>query len=166
MMKEILLSVLTVFLFFVGYSQDTPAPAGADTVRKDTAITQSHRQTKAELNKEAVYTLKPSIDIPIIAAGSIWSGYALTKIYIKPRATEEQVTALKTSDINGFDRWAVRPYSSSMDKFSYYPFYAAMPFPLIYALSDKATHSDLFKITFLYWEAMSVTGLLGMTATY
>src|SRR5207237_8681621 len=105
-----------------------PPPAAADTMRKDTVIASPHRQTKAALNKEQVYTLKPGVDIPIIAAGSIWSGYALTKIYIKPRATEEQVTALKTSDINRFDRWAVRPYSQSLDKFSYYPFYAAMPF--------------------------------------
>jgi membrane-associated phospholipid phosphatase len=166
MMKASLLCILNVFLFFAGYSQNAPAPAAADTVRKHTVVAQAARETKAALYKLPVYKLKPGIDIPIIAAGSIWSAYALTKIYIKPRATEAQVTALKTGDINGFDRWAVRPYSSSIDKFSYYPFYAAIPFPLIYALSDNATRSDFFKITFLYWEAMSVTGLLGMTATY
>jgi membrane-associated phospholipid phosphatase len=60
----------------------------------------------------------------------------------------------------------VQPFNSSLDKFSYYPFYAAIPYPLIFALAGKNTRSDFFKITFLYWEAMSVTGLLGFTATY
>lgn len=114
----------------------------------------------------SVYKLKPRVDIPIVAAGTIWSSYTFTKIYNKGQSSTEKILSLHREDINSFDRWAIYSYSKSMDKLSYYPFYAAIPLPLIYCLTSKETRHDFFKITFLYWEALSVTGLFGTSATY
>ena len=78
---------------------------------------------------EPVYTLKPGVDIPITAVGTAWSLYAFTKIYSKDPSSDEQILSLRKSDVNGFDRWAIRPFHDRADKISYYPFYAAMPLP-------------------------------------
>src|SRR5678816_4191986 len=96
MRKRGVICLLCIFLFFAGYSQ-------------------------SDSKKESVYTLKPGVDIPIIAVGTAWSIYAFTKIYNKTPPTVEQIQGLKTSDINAFDRWAVYPYSKSLDDLSYYP---------------------------------------------
>ena len=100
-----------------------------------------------------------------MAVGTVWSLYNFTRIYKKPAPTDAQIHNLNTNSINGFDRWAVNPYSSSIDKFSYYPFYAAMPLPVLFLLKDE-TRKDFWKLGFLYWEALSVTGLFGTSATW
>jgi membrane-associated phospholipid phosphatase len=112
-----------------------------------------------------VYTLKPAVDIPITAVGTAWSLYAFTKIYSKDPSTDEQILSLRKSDVNGFDRWAIRPFHDRADKISYYPFYAAMPMPLFFLLDNKM-RKDFFKLSFLYLEAMSITGLLYTGSTY
>jgi len=170
MIKGSMLCFTGIFLFYQGYCQsDSLQSVPGDSSHRDSVAVIPQVQDEPNrfpAKKESVYTLKPGVDIPVIAAGTGWSLYALTKIYIKTPPTVEQIQSLKTSDINAFDRWAVYPYSKSLDKISYYPFYAAIPCPLIFFLTEKETRSDFFKLTFLYWEAMSVTGLLGMTATY
>jgi hypothetical protein len=110
--------------------------------------------------KESVYTLRLGVDIPIIAIGTGFTLYATTKIYTKGPSTEEQINNLNTSNINSFDRWAVTPYSKSMDKFSYIPFNASFAFPLVMLLVRDDTRQDFWKISFLYWEALSITGCL------
>ena len=157
-------------MFLKGYSQTDSIPVDFhDTLIKTEtpAIAQdnSRRNTVSSTNEE-VYTLTPIVDVPIIAVGTAWSCYAFTKIYEKTAPTVDQIQNLKTSDVNSFDRMAIYPYSKTMDAESYYPFYAAMPLPLVFFLTGKETQSDFFKLTFLYWEAMSVTGLLGTGATY
>src|SRR5204862_7767079 len=63
------------------------------------------------------------------------------------------------------DRWAVMPYSPHLDKIAYIPFNASMPLPLLFLIPQK-TRKDFFKLTFLYLEAMSITGLLYTGSTY
>jgi membrane-associated phospholipid phosphatase len=113
-----------------------------------------------------VYKLKPAIDIPIITIGTLWSVFAFTKIYNKSHPTIDQINRLNKDDINAFDRWAIFPYSKSLDKISYYPFYASIPLPLILFMTRKEMRSDFLQLTLLYWEAMSITGLIGTNATY
>src|SRR5438477_7984526 len=79
--------------------------------------------------KRPIYKLRPGADIPTFAIGAGWSGYAFTKIYSKTPSTEEEILSLNKNDINAFDRWAVRPYSKSIDRISYYPFFASIPLP-------------------------------------
>ena len=64
--------------------------------------------------KQKIYTLKPAVDIPVFAAGAGWSGYAFTKIYSKDKSSEAKILSLDVNDINGFDRWAVRPHSEKI----------------------------------------------------
>ena len=170
MRKGGIILLIAILMFLSGYSQsDSTRIYSQDTIIKPgiTAIPLDKTEGKVSSSaKESVYTLKPGIDIPIIAVGTVWSGYAFTKIYNKTPPTENQIINLKKSNINAFDRWAVYPYSKSLDKISYYPFYAAIPLPLVFFLTEKETRSDFFKLAFLYWEAMSITGLLGTGATY
>ncbi|MEI6946524.1 phosphatase PAP2 family protein [Paraflavisolibacter sp. H34] len=112
-----------------------------------------------------IYRLRPGRDIPLTAAAAAWSGYAFTQIYSKDDTPEATIRNLKKSDINGFDRWGADVYSRSADKISDYPFYIAMPLPLV-LLADHKIRQDGLKIAFLYLEAMSVTGLLYTGATY
>lgn len=112
-----------------------------------------------------VYKLKPAIDIPVFLAGAGWSAYAFTKIYSKKRSSVDKILGLDKSDINGFDRWAVRPHSEKAGNTSDYFFYGSMPLPFLF-LALKDPRKDFFKITFLYLEAMSITGLLYTGSVY
>lgn len=108
--------------------------------------------------KQPIYRLRAATDIPVFVVAGGWSLYALQKIYDKTPSTPEQVMSLDKNNINGFDRWAVRPFDKSLETASWYPFFASMSLPLFF-LAGK-TNKDFFKLTFLYLEAMSTTGLL------
>jgi membrane-associated phospholipid phosphatase len=122
------------------------------------------KKPEKEKPKE-VYKINPGVDIPVTATGTLWSLYAFTKIYSKDPSNDETILALNKSDVNGFDRWAIRPYSKKIDNISYIPFYASMPMPVLF-LFDKRMRKDIGKLSFLYLEAMSVTGLLYTGSTY
>jgi len=124
----------------------------------------SNLPTLTAEKKQPIYKLKPAVDIPIFVVGAGWSGYAFTKIYSKPHSSEEQILSLNKDDINGFDRWAVRPFSESADRISYYPFFASMPLPILFLFGN--TRKDFFKLTGLYLEAMSITGFLYTGSVY
>jgi len=114
---------------------------------------------------QPVYKLKPATDIPVFLAGAGWSGYAFTKIYSKDRSSESKILSLDKNDINGFDRWAVRPYSEKIGKQGNMVFYGSMPLPFLF-LVCKDTRKDFFKLAFLYLEAMSITGFLYTGSVY
>src|SRR5215216_2500555 len=115
--------------------------------------------------KQPIYKIKAGVDVPVFLVGGGWSLYAFTKIYSKEHSTEEKILSLDKNSINGFDRGAVRPFSESLDRTSYYTFFASMPLPFIF-LTGKKTSKDFFKLGFLYLEAMSITGLLYTGSTY
>ena len=112
-----------------------------------------------------IYNYKPAISLPITAVTAGWSGYAFTKIYSKPESTTEEIYALDKNDINKFDRWVAGNYDEKMDKFSYFPFYAAVPLPL-FLLIDKEIRKDAGKVMLMYLEAMSITGFFYTGSTY
>ena len=114
---------------------------------------------------EPVYKLKPTRDVPVFLAAAGWSAYAFTKIYSKDRSSESTILSLDKSDINGFDRWAVRPHSEKVGKNSNYLFHGSMPLPFLF-LAFTDTRKDFFKLGFLYLEAMSITGLLYTGSVY
>ena len=122
--------------------------------------------SKAEtVREQPVYKLKPAVDISVFAVAGGWSAYAFTKIYSKDTSTLVKILSLDVNDINGFDRWAVRPYSESIGNISNYIFYGAIPLPILFVIG-KETRKDFFKLSFLYLEAMSITGLLYTGSTY
>jgi membrane-associated phospholipid phosphatase len=170
MKKESIIGLFCIFLFFTSYSQnDSLLSPARDTISKESVlvIQRNEHEIKSISNKkESVYKLKPGVDIPIIAVGTSWSLYAFTKIYKKPAPDTTVIQGLNSNNVNALDRWAMYPYSKSLNDASYYPFYASIPLPLIFFLSDKEMRSDFFKLSFLYWEAMSITGILGTSATF
>jgi membrane-associated phospholipid phosphatase len=119
---------------------------------------------KKEKQRE-VYKLNLGADIPVTAIGTGWSLYALSKIYNKDPSDPETISGLKKSDVNGFDRWGIRPYNKKVDQLSYIFFYASMPMPMFF-LFDKGMRKDFMKLSFLYLEAMSVTGILYTGSSY
>lgn len=169
-MKRLLIcTVLMMLTLVVGAQNDTLEISRPDSViNVDTAVTgdSSGRNLPilASKEKQPVYRLKPGADIPIFAVGAGWSGYAFTKIYSKPPSTEEEILSLNMNDINTFDRRAVRPYSKSLDRVSYYPFFASMPLPFLFLFGN--TKKDFFKLTALYLEAMSITGFFYTGSVY
>lgn len=165
-MKKHLCVVVAISLDVFSFTQeDSLKVIKTDTLAiSDTVAIDSSFNNNVEI-KHQVYKLKPGADIPVFAVGAGWSAYAFTKIYSKERSTEEQILGLNKNDINGFDRWAVRPYSEDLGTTSDYIFYGSMALPFLF-LSGKETRNDFFKLSFLYLEAMSVTGLLYTGSVY
>lgn len=164
-MKKYLCVAAAIILYSFSFAQedslkviknDTLAIAGALAI--DTSV------KNVEI-KQQVYKLKAAVDIPLFIVGAGWSGYAFTEIYSKDRSTEDQILSLDKNDINRFDRWAVRPYSEDLGTASDYLFYGSMALPFLF-LPVKETRKDFFKLSFLYLEAMSVTGLLYTGSVY
>lgn len=133
--------------------------------QNDTMQVQTDNSNLNLSDSQPIYKLKPAVDIPLTAVGTIWSAYAFTKIYSKDPSTEAQIRALNKEDINGFDRWGADVYSEKAASTSDFFFYGSMPLPLVLML-DKHIRRDAGKIGFLYLEAMSATGLLYTGATY
>ena len=128
MKKNIIITLIFIFIVYSGFSQqDSGKAAIHDSIIKSDINSISQVNIKKIVSapaKEPIYKLKLGADIPIVAAGTIWSLYAFTKIYNKPLSTIEQIQSLKTSNINTFDRSAIYPYSKSLYRISNYPFYA------------------------------------------
>lgn len=113
-----------------------------------------------------IYTIKSSLDIPLISAGAAWDLYGFSQIGKKDGTSLDELANLKKSDINWFDRWAVHPYSKHIDNLSYVPFFVAMPLPLAVFGLDNRMRKDFWKLTFLYGEAMVLTGVLYTSAVH
>ena len=162
-MKKFLWCVSAISLHLFSFAQQDSVKFTNDTVPAvDSAATLPVKSVEI---KQQVYKLKPALDIPIVAVGAGWSGYAFTRIYSKGQSTEEQILSLDVKDINRFDRWAVRPYSEKIGNNSNYIFYGSMFLPVLF-LTGKEMRKDVFKLSFLYLEAMSITGLLYTGSVY
>jgi membrane-associated phospholipid phosphatase len=118
------------------------------------------------IRKIPVYSFCPAVEIPVGIARAAWCAYSATWSYSKGASSQEQILALNKNNINPLDRGAIYPYNQAVDKFSYYPFYTAIPLPLIFFLTGKNMRKDYIKLTLLYAEALSVTGFLGYSATF
>jgi membrane-associated phospholipid phosphatase len=171
-MKRILWCAISVVFYISSFAQTDSTTANADTLtnmQADSIAARDNLRTNFPVSspgdKQPVYKIKRSVDIPILAAGAVWSGYAFTKIYSKSHSTEDEILSLSKNNINGFDRWDVRPYSQSIDRFSFYPFYASTALPFLFLLGKETSH-DFFKLCFLYLETMGITGLLYTGSVY
>jgi membrane-associated phospholipid phosphatase len=166
-MKDVLGCVLCSFLFMKTYSQMDTLAGQADALAVDSVpkITNSVQSAPVDLSNQPVYKLKPAVDIPLSLATAGWSIYAFTKIYSKDNSSLEEIQSLRASDINSFDRWAADVYSEKAADVSDFLFYGSMPLPLLF-LADNKIRKDFGKISFLYFETMSLTGLLYTGSTY
>ncbi|HTI07016.1 MAG TPA: phosphatase PAP2 family protein [Puia sp.] len=113
-----------------------------------------------------VYHINPKVDIPLFAATAGWTFYGFAQISKKEPTSQTTIMNLQKSDIPWFDRWADRPYNKNVDKISYLPFDAAMPYPIVFIALDKKMRKDFFKLCFLYAESMAITGALYTSAVH
>jgi membrane-associated phospholipid phosphatase len=118
------------------------------------------------LRHEKVYTLKPYADIPLVAGGAAWDLYGFAQIGMKEPTPLNKIQGLSPHDVDWFDRWAVHPYSHNIDQLSYMPFFVAMPLPLAIFEMDGRMRKDFWKLTYLYGEAMILTGVLYTSAVH
>ena len=164
-MIKYLCCIAALVLHFSSFAQEDRSKVvmNDSIVFRDTGF--KNFSTKKYFSKEPVYKLKPGVDIPVFAVGAGWSGYAFTQIYSKDRSTEQKILSLDVNDINAFDRWAVRPHSETVSRNSNYVFVGSIPLPLL-LLTGKETRKDFFKLSFLYLEAMSITGFLYTGSVY
>ncbi len=110
------------------------------------------------------YFIKPKVDIPLFAVTAGFTLYNFSRISSKTPSSQSYVESLDKSDVNWFDRWGVRPYSEKKDNISYIPFYVAAPLPFLFFAIDNKMRKDFFKLSFLYAEAMTITGVLYTSA--
>ncbi|WP_299822634.1 phosphatase PAP2 family protein [uncultured Pontibacter sp.] len=73
--------------------------------------------------------------------------------------SEEQVNALRKSDVNGFDRFSAGWDSESAKKTSDIPFYGSFALPFAMMLNDNIG-AKAGQVLVLYVETMAVTGAL------
>ena len=118
-----------------------------------------------QITNGKIYKLKPAVDIPVIAVGTVWTLYAFSKIYNRDPSTIEKINSLNVNNIPRFDRWAADIYSEKAAEASDVFFYGSMPLPVLLML-DKKIRKDAGKIALLYWEAMSVTGVIYSGSSY
>ena len=149
----------------IAVGQDTTG--NNSNIASDTSITtvNEKRISSTGYQKIKVYKLKPAIDIPLTLITDGWCGYAFTKIYSKDRLTPEELQNLNPANINRFDRRAINHYSESTSQIADYIFYGSMPLPIL-LLADKKMRNDFFKLSFLYLEAMGITGIFYTSAVY
>ena len=114
---------------------------------------------------EKIYRLRPAADIPIVAIGGGWSGYAFTKIYSKKASTKEEILSLNKADLPAIDRWAAGKSDPAAAKTSDLFFYGSIPVPFFLMLDKKIRH-DGWKVAYLYLESMAITGMLYTGSVY
>src|ERR1700761_3277764 len=124
------------------------------------------QDTTYRWHKGGPYRIKPSVDIPLLAGGAALDIYNFGQISNKNSTSIAKLQTLKISDLDWFDRWAVHPYSHSIDKLSYIPFYVAVPLPLAFFGIDSRMRKDFWKLTYLYGESMILTGALYTSAVH
>jgi len=113
-----------------------------------------------------VYKIKSRVEIPVTVAAAAYTLYGFSRVSAKSGSDPATVMNLKKSDVPWFDRWGVRAYNRSVDKLSYLPFDAAVPYPVVFLALDKKMRKDYGKLAFLYAQAMTMTGVLYTTATH
>jgi len=161
-MKKISAVLAVTFLIILrSFAQDTTATQSADSISKY-SFTQTQPPSRG---KTEVYKIKKGVDIPVLAVGAGWSGYAFTKIYSKDPSTEEEIENLDRNDISPFNRSAIDHFSQKAKDIGDAFFYGSMPLPLVLLL-DKKIRKDAGKVGFLFFETMSVTGLLYTSSVY
>ena len=153
--KRILIAVSVLLYGSISFAQDTAAVTQAPPLLEN---------APSSATDNIQYKLKPKVDIPIVAAGAAFSLYNFSRISKKTASSQSYIESLKKSDVNWFDRWGVHAYSEKKDNASYIPFFVSMPLPLVLFGIDKKMRKDFFKLTFLYAEAMIITGVLYTSA--
>ncbi|HTL10171.1 MAG TPA: phosphatase PAP2 family protein [Chitinophagaceae bacterium] len=154
MIKNITTAALALLLTIAVFGQDTTNSAQLTPPPPAMPVADSTQH----------YHVKAKLEIPLVVLGGAFTAYNFSRISKKTGSDPAYVQGLSKADVNWFDRWGVHAYDKAKDDASYLPFYAAMPAPLLLFVVDKKMRKDFFKLTFLYAEAMTATGVLYSSA--
>ncbi|OUR94325.1 hypothetical protein A9Q87_01370 [Flavobacteriales bacterium 34_180_T64] len=110
-------------------------------------------------NYPQVYNYNKKLDIPLTSITAAISIFNFTQIYSKDRSPESDILALDRNDVNKFDIRAAGNYNEKAKTTSDFFFNASIPLPLIMYAFDDAMRDDYMRLTLLYLEAMSITGV-------
>ena len=157
MPKQLLLYAAFILAATTAFSQDSLLPLNQERL---SAVSAGQGTIPGAAPNDPIYHFKPKVEIPAFVVVAGWTFYGFAQIGKKESTPQATVLKLQKSDIPWYDRWAARPYNKSVDKLSYLPFDAARPYPLIFCAFDKKMRKDYLKLTFLYAEAMAITGAL------
>lgn len=130
-----------------------------DSVQTNTIITGNSLRQPADVHPK-LYTVKAKVEIPLVIAGGGVTLYNFSRISKKTSSDPAYIQTLSKNNVNWFDRWGVRRYNENNDNISYIPFFVSMPSPFILFALDKKMRKDFFKLSFLYAEALTITGVL------
>ena len=114
--------------------------------------------------RQQVYNYNNKLDIPLTSVAAAISMFNFTQIYSKDRSTEEEILALDKNDVNRFDQRAAGNFNEGAKTASDFFFNVAIPLPLIVFAFDDALREDYLRLTLLYLEAMSFTGIAYSTS--
>jgi membrane-associated phospholipid phosphatase len=120
--------------------------------------------TNVKAEGQQVYNYNKKLDIPITSVAAVISIFNFTQIYTKDRSSEESILALNEDDVNKFDRRAAGNYNEDAKTTSDFFFQAAIPLPLIVFAFDDNMREDYLRLTLLYLETMSITGVAYSTS--
>jgi membrane-associated phospholipid phosphatase len=143
-----------ILIFFIFFTVSIPA-----------VCQYSDSLVEQKISPTSPLSLNLKIDIPVTAIATGWTLHEFAQTSKHNGSNIGTVTSLKISDIDWFDRWAVLPYNKTADQLSYLPFYGAVAYPFIFFMLDRKMRKDIFELSFLYLEAMTVTGGLYGSAT-
>lgn len=160
-LKYILL--LSLLISFDAHAQEDSTEAVQENdVEEEYAPAPGRKHTRGN---HGVYKINYGYTLPIVGAFGGWSMYAFTKIYSKDDTPTDVILGLDKNNIPAFDRWAAGKHNDALDKFSYYPFYAAMPLPLV-LLADSKIAKNAGTVGMLYLEAFAYTGVTYTGSVY
>ena len=109
--------------------------------------------------EQKVYKYNNKLDIPLTSTAAAISIFNFTQVFSKDRSSEETILALNPDDINSFESSVAGNYSEEAKTASDYFLNASLPLPLLVYALDKDMRKDYLRLTLLYLEAMSFTGL-------
>jgi membrane-associated phospholipid phosphatase len=155
--------LLGFFIHSSAFAQQDSTDAAQENETEEAYVEESaphgHRHRGGMYNINYAYTL------PVVGVGGAWCGYAFSKIYSKSETPTDVILALDKNNVPAFDRWVAGKHNDDLDKFSYYPFYAVMPLPLI-LLADKHISKNAGTVGLLYLESFAYTGVLYTASVY
>jgi len=157
----LVLLVIAIVVNSVAQDSSTVQPADTATIQSVPSMQANEEQP----GKGQVYKIKKGVDIPVFLIGAGWSGYAFTKIYSKDESTVAEIENLNRNDVSAFNRSAIDHFSQKAQHLGDIIFYGSMPLPLVLLLDNKI-RKDAGKVGFLFFETMSVTGLLYTSSVY
>ncbi|TYP77049.1 phosphatase PAP2 family protein [Aquimarina intermedia] len=114
--------------------------------------------------KQHLYNYNFKYELPITAVAAGVTLFNFTKIYSKDRVPDERVMRIDRNDVNRFDRGAAGNFDEDAEKISDMIFYGSVPVPLLVFGLDPKIRKDYLRVSLLYLQAMSFTGVVYSTS--